>query len=130
MVKSIISTSSAPAAVGPYSQGIGVVCGDKLLCFFSGQIAIDPKSGKLCGDTAAEQTKQIFYNIGALLKSQNMTFENVVKTTVFLTDISEFAAVNEEYSKCFSVFPPARSCVQVSALPLGALAEIEVVACK
>lgn len=128
MKKETVKTSGAPAAIGPYSQGITVEA--KEICFFSGQIAIDPETGKLTGENAAAQTKRIFENIGALLAARDMNIDNIVKTTVFITDIKEFANVNEEYAKHFSSAPPARSCVQVAALPMNAAVEIEIIACK
>ena len=127
MEKTTVAIADAPQAVGPYSQGI-VVRKLTSLAYFSGQIAIDPTSGKLHGQTATEQAEQIVKNIDALLRSQNMTAENVVKTTVFLTDINAFAAVNTVYAAYFGASLPARSCVAVAALPLGALVEIEITA--
>lgn len=124
--KRIISIADAPAAVGPYSQGVAL----KDLVFFSGQIAIDPKIGKLIDGDVVAQTKQILKNIDNLLKSEGLTAENVVKTTVFITDITKFAAVNAAYAEYFSSNPPARSCIEVSALPLGALVEIEIIALR
>ena len=128
MDKSIVNTAAAPKAIGPYSQGISVV--GKEAFYFSGQIAIDPSTGKLIEGNAQEQTARIFQNIDALLASCGMTTENVVKTTVFLTDISDFTDVNAEYAKHFQSAPPARSCVQVAALPAGAKVEIEIIAFK
>ena len=124
--KRIISIADAPAAVGPYSQGVAL----QNLVFFSGQIAIDPKVGKLIDGDVVAQTKQILKNIDNLLKSEGLTAENVVKTTVFITDITKFATVNAAYAEYFSSNPPARSCVEVSALPLGALVEIEIIAAR
>ncbi|MCI9518560.1 MAG: RidA family protein [Clostridia bacterium] len=128
MKKEIIKTENAPAAIGPYSQGIAV--GASEICYLSGQIAIDPETGKPIGGNAAEQTKQIFKNISALLSERSMKTENIVKTTVFITDMKDFADVNAEYGKHFLTAPPARSCVQVAALPLNSAVEIEVIACK
>ncbi len=124
--KRIISIQNAPQAVGPYSQGVAI---DKLV-FFSGQIAIDPKIGKMINGDVTAQTKQILINIDNLLKSEDMTAENFKNTTVFITDMSKFAEVNAVYGSYFSSNPPARSCVEVSALPLGALVEIEIIASK
>ena len=120
-MKQILSSSKAPAAIGPYSQG--VKCGS--LYFFSGMLAIDPETGSLRGKTAAEQTEQILKNIAALLSDYGLAADNVVKTTVFLTDLNNFAAVNEVYGTMFGKEPPARSCVEVSRLPKDALVEIE-----
>lgn len=125
-MKKIINIPDAPKAVGPYSQGVNY----NDLFFFSGQIAIDPQNSKLIEGDVVAQTKQVFKNIDALLKSQNLTAQNVIKTTVFLTNLSAFAEVNAEYAKYFSSAPPARSCVEVSKLPLGALVEIEIIAAK
>jgi len=124
MKKQIISTNTAPVAIGPYSQG--VKAGD--LIFFSGQIPLDAVTGKLVDGGVIEQTVQVLKNIDALLKSQGLTSKNVVKATVFLVDLGDFAKVNAEYAKYFAVEPPARSCVQVSKLPMGSLIEIEVIA--
>lgn len=118
-----ISTTNAPAAIGPYSQGKK----SGSLVFLSGQIAINPASGKIETATVAEQTEQICENIKNLLASQNLGFENVVKTTCFLTDISTFAEFNNVYGKYFTG-KPARSCVAVAALPANALCEVEVIA--
>lgn len=122
--KTIVRTDRAPAAIGPYSQGVRV--GN--LIFFSGVIPLDPDTGTLVGADAAEQTAQVLQNIRALLASQGLSPQNVVKTTVFLTDIAAFGAVNDVYASLFDSEPPARSCVEVSALPKGALVEIECVA--
>lgn len=122
--KTIVRTDRAPAAIGPYSQGVRV--GN--LFFFSGVIPLDPDTGALVGADAAEQTAQVLQNIRALLASQGLSPQNVVKTTVFLTDIAAFGAVNDVYASLFDSEPPARSCVEVSALPKGALVEIECVA--
>lgn len=121
MNKTIVSTDRAPAAIGPYSQGVRV--GN--LYFFSGMIPIDPATGVLVG---ADAPAQVCRNIRALLASQGLAPENIVKTTVFLTDLSAFAAVNAVYAELFESEPPARSCVEVSALPKGALVEIECIA--
>jgi 2-iminobutanoate/2-iminopropanoate deaminase len=123
-MRKIVSSDKAPKAIGPYSQGVkagGFV-------FFSGQIPLDPATGELMGVSAAEQTVQIMQNIAAVLEAAGLGFNDVVKTTIFLTDLADFAAVNEVYGGCFSSEPPARSTVQVSALPRGAKVEIEVVA--
>jgi 2-iminobutanoate/2-iminopropanoate deaminase len=119
-----IQTEHAPAAVGPYSQGIianGII-------FSAGQVAIDPKIGKLIEGGIQEQTRQVLENLSAVLKAGGSSLERVVKTTVFLQDLSHFAAMNEVYSTYFTATRPARSTVQVAKLPLGALVEIEVIA--
>lgn len=119
----VISTSSAPAAIGPYSQAM--VTGN--LLFTSGQIAIDPATGNVVEGGIVEQTEQIMKNLGEVLKAAGATFDNAVKTTCFLAEISDFAAFNEVYGKYFTS-KPARSCVAVKDLPKGVLAEVEVIA--
>lgn len=119
----IISTTNAPAAIGPYSQA--VVCGNML--FTSGQIAIDPATGNVVEGGIAEQTEQIMKNLGAVLEAAGAGYENAVKTTCFLADIADFAAFNEIYGRYFTG-KPARSCVAVRDLPKGVLAEVEVIA--
>jgi 2-iminobutanoate/2-iminopropanoate deaminase len=123
-MKKIISTSDAPAAIGPYSQGIR--SGDFVFC--SGQIPLDPKTGQMAGDDIAVQARRVLDNISGLLKSEALSLENVVKTTIFLTDLDNFQIVNDIYGSYFKSEPPARSTVQVSALPKGAKIEIEVIA--
>jgi 2-iminobutanoate/2-iminopropanoate deaminase len=123
-MKKIISTSEAPAAIGPYSQAVR--SGNFLFC--SGQIPLDPKSGQIVPGDIAAQTRRVLENIGAVLKAEGLTFENIVKTTIFLTDLADFQTVNEIYGSCFKQQPPARSTVQVSGLPKGAKVEIEVIA--
>ena len=124
MQKKIIATSAAPAAIGPYSQAVSA----NGFLYLSGMLAIDPQTGSLVGGDAPAQAKQILKNISALLASEGLSIENVVKTTVFLTDLSEFGAVNAVYGETFAKNPPARSCVEVSRLPKDALVEIECVA--
>lgn len=123
--KTIVQTDNAPAAIGTYSQGV-VYQG---ICFFSGQIGIDPISGNLV-EGLDQQIKQVLNNIDALLNSQNLKRSHILKTTVFLTDLKNFSAVNEAYEKFFERPYPARSTVEISALPKGALVEIEVIAAK
>ena len=119
-----VLTDKAPAPIGPYNQAIQA--GGFLFC--SGQIPLDPQTGEIVtGDTAA-QTRQVMRNIGAVLEAAGLTFADVVKTTIFLLDMSEFSAVNEVYGQSFGTTPPARSTVAVSALPRGSRVEIEVVA--
>ena len=118
-----VETNKAPAAIGPYSQGI-VVNGT---AFFSGQIPLSPETGEVIGTTIREQTEQVMKNIQGLLESQNASFTDVVKTTCFLADMSDFAAFNEVYAKYFTS-KPARSCVAVKTLPKNVLCEIEVIA--
>ena len=123
-MKKIISTSEAPAAIGPYSQGVR--SGNFLFC--SGQISLDPQSGQIVPGDIASQTRRVLDNIGAVLRAEGLAFENIVKTTIFLTDLGNFQTVNEVYGSYFKQEPPARSTVQVSALPKGANIEIEVIA--
>jgi 2-iminobutanoate/2-iminopropanoate deaminase len=123
-MKKIISTSEAPAAVGPYSQAIRI--GNLVFC--SGQIPLDPKSGKIVDGDIRAQTRRVMDNITAVLRAEGLTFENIVKTTIFLTNLVEFQTVNEVYGSYFKSDPPARSTVQVPALPKGANIEIEVIA--
>ena len=125
-MKRIIATQTAPAAVGPYSQA--VVAGNLMFC--SGQIALDPATGTMVGASPAEQTEQVMKNVGALLAAEGLSLTNVVKATVFATDMGAFPAVNEVYARFFASEPPARSFVEVSALPKNALVEIEVIAYK
>jgi 2-iminobutanoate/2-iminopropanoate deaminase len=123
-MKKTISTQNAPAAIGPYSQAVWE--GDFLYC--SGQLGIDPATGTLAGSDAASQAERSLLNVKAVLESQGLNMANVIKVLVFLTDISDFKAVNEVYAKFFNESPPARSCVAVAALPLGGAVEIEVIA--
>lgn len=118
-----ITTANAPAAIGPYSQAIKV----NGMLYTSGQIPLDPVSGVIVGDNITEQTEQIMKNLSAVLTAANTSFDNVVKTTCFLSDISDFAAFNEVYGKYIKSVP-ARSCVAVKDLPKGALAEVEIIA--
>lgn len=123
-MKKIIFTTEAPAAVGPYSQAVRV--GSML--FTAGQIPLDPKSGTIVSDDISEQTRRVLDNLTAVLKAEKMTFADVVKTTVFVTDLGDFQTINEIYATYFGAQPPARSTVQVSALPKGARVEIEAIA--
>ncbi len=123
MMREVISTHRAPAAVGPYSQAVRV--GN--LIFTAGQIGLDPITGKLHEGLEA-QTRQVLDNLQAILEAAGSSLNDVVKTTIFLTDIGSFSTVNAVYGSVFSQNPPARSTVQVAALPLGALIEIEAIA--
>jgi 2-iminobutanoate/2-iminopropanoate deaminase len=125
-MREIIKTPNAPAAIGPYSQGIKISAGKML--FTAGQIALDPLTGRMIEGDVAAQTRQVLENIKAILAAAGATLENVVKTTVFMTDLNEFAAMNEVYAKYFPANPPARSTVEVKALPRGAKVEIEAIA--
>ncbi|MGQ9486298.1 MAG: RidA family protein [Armatimonadota bacterium] len=124
MDKQVISTTDAPAAIGPYSQAIRA--GNML--FVSGQIPLDPQTGEMVGTTAAEQARQVLSNLRAVLQAVGASLDNVVKTTIFLTDLGQFGEVNAVYTEFFPQNPPARSTVQVSALPRGAQVEIEAIA--
>ena len=118
-----VSTEKAPAAIGPYSQA--VICGNML--FTSGQIPINPATGKVEATTIEEQTEQVMKNLGAVLEEAGSCFENAVKTTCFLADINDFVAFNGVYANYFTT-KPARSCVAVKDLPKGVKVEVEVIA--
>ena len=118
-----ISTEKAPAAIGPYSQGI--ILGNVL--FASGQIPLNPATGEIEGTDIVAQAEQVMKNLGAVLSAAGTSFENALKTTCYLADMADFAAFNEVYAKYFTE-KPARSCVAVKALPKGALVEVEVIA--
>ena len=122
-MKTVISTPNAPGAIGPYSQGYAF--GDLVLP--SGQIPVDPATGAIPEGIAA-QAEQSCKNVGAILEAAGSGFDKVVKTTCFLSDINDFAAFNGVYAKYFPEGAPARSCVEVAALPLGAKVEVEVIA--
>lgn len=122
----MIRTDKAPAPIGPYSQAI--LAGGELFC--SGQIAIDPATGELTGSDAAAQADRALRNLGAVLDAAQMDFGNVVKTTIYLIDMNDFAAVNTVYAKYFDASKPARSTVAVAALPRAALVEIDAIAKK
>lgn len=119
-----ISTDKAPAAIGPYSQAVRA--GELLFC--SGQIPLDPATGEMVGGDVTQQTERVMANIAAVLAAAGTTFDNVVKTTIFLADMGDFGAVNEIYGRSFGAHKPARSTVAVRSLPRGALVEIEVIA--
>jgi 2-iminobutanoate/2-iminopropanoate deaminase len=124
-MREIIFTPSAPNPIGPYSQAVKT---DSLI-YLSGQIPVDPQSGTLIEADIALQTKQVFANIAVVLDAAGSSFSNVLKTTVFLTDMNNFPLMNEIYASYFdSDDAPARSTIQVSALPLGSLVEVEVIA--
>jgi 2-iminobutanoate/2-iminopropanoate deaminase len=122
--KTIVRPKRSPAAVGPYNHAVRV--GDLLFC--AGQIPIEPGTGNLVEGDVRAQTLQVLENVKAILDDQKLSFNNVVKTTVFLTNLADFSAMNEVYSKYFTANHPARSTVQVAALPRNANVEIEVVA--
>lgn len=125
-IKEVLHTDFAPAAVGPYSQATTA----HGFIFTSGQIPINPKTGTIEAKTIEEQTEQVMQNLRYVLAQGGVAFDRVVKTTCFLADINDFAAFNGVYAKYFPEAAPARSCVQVAALPLGAKVEVEVVAAQ
>jgi len=122
----VVATDAAPKAIGPYSQAI---ISDALV-FTAGQVALDPKSAELVGKTTAEQTEQVFANLKAVLAAAGTSLGNVVKTTVYLADMADFAQMNEVYAKHFGTHKPARSTVQAAGLPKNARVEIDVIAVK
>lgn len=123
-MKEPIETAAAPAAIGPYSQAIKT--GN--LIFYSGQIPLEPETGTLVDGGIEVQTRQVMENIRALLAASGLNFDAVVKTTIYLTDLADFATVNQVYGEFFGGRPPARACVQVAGLPKGAAIEIEWIA--
>jgi 2-iminobutanoate/2-iminopropanoate deaminase len=122
--KQVVNTQDAPKAIGPYSQAIKA----NGLVFTAGQIPLDPSTGQTVGTDGAAQTDRVLRNLQAVLQAAGTTLENVVKTTIFLKNISDFAAVNEVYARYFKSSPPARSTVQVANLPRDVLVEIEAIA--
>jgi 2-iminobutanoate/2-iminopropanoate deaminase len=120
-MKQTVSTENAPGAIGPYSQAIKA----NGMVFCSGQIPIDPATGEFVSDDVAEQTEQVLKNLGAVLEAAGSSFDQVVKTTVFLADMGDFAAMNEVYARYFSDNKPARATVQAAGLPKNARVEIE-----
>lgn len=125
-MKEVIHTDLAPKAVGPYSQAIMT----ENMIFTSGQIPIDPKAGKIVAETIEAQTEQVMNNLKAVLATVGVGMDRIVKTTCYLADINDFAAFNGVYAQYFLENPPARSCFQVAALPMGAKVEVEVVAVR
>ncbi|MES2856794.1 MAG: RidA family protein [Bdellovibrionota bacterium] len=124
MLKKIHETKKAPAPIGPYSQA--VEAGGFLFC--SGQIALDPATGQVVAGGIPEQTEMVMKNVAAVLETAGLGFENIVKTTIFLTDMADFPAVNEVYGRYFKADAPARSTVAVQGLPRGVKVEVEVLA--
>lgn len=122
----ILSTSQAPAAIGPYAQGVQA----GQMVFVSGQLPIDPATGELCSGTVGDMTRQSMRNVAAILAEAGCTLAHVVKTTIFLKDLEDFAQVNAAYAEFFPENPPARACVQVAKLPKDARVEIEAIAVK
>ena len=125
-MKKMIATDKAPAAIGPYSQAVD--CGSFLVT--SGQVPFDPATGEFVPGGIAEQTRQVLTNIREVLAAAGLTMDNVVKTTVFLQNMGDFAAMNAVYAEFFTAEMPARMCYEVAALPMGALVEIDAVAVK
>lgn len=125
-MKRIINTTNAPAAIGPYSQAVEA----NGTLYISGQLPINPQTGKIEAAEITSQTEQVFANIEAILSEAGYTFSDVVKSTVFLSDIAHFAGMNEVYKKFYQTECPARSAFAVKALPLAALVEIETIAAK
>jgi 2-iminobutanoate/2-iminopropanoate deaminase len=123
-MKDIVLTDRGPKPIGPYSQAVKV----NGFLYMSGQVALDPKTGEMVGTTIAEQTERVMANIKGIIEAAGSNLHHVVKTTVFLKDMNDFAAMNDVYAKSFTQAPPARSTVQVSRLPKDALVEIEVIA--
>ncbi|MCL2377405.1 MAG: RidA family protein [Defluviitaleaceae bacterium] len=126
MEKKIISTENAPKAIGPYSQGIMF----EGLVFTSGQLPLDPSTGKLVEGDVKVATAQVIRNVQAILHEAGSSLDKVLKATVYLKDMGDFAAMNEVYTEFFGANPPARTCFQVAKLPMDAIVEIEVVASK
>ena len=125
-IKEVLHTDLAPAAVGPYSQAVA----SNNIIFTSGQIPINPKTGKIEAVTIEEQTEQVMKNLHYVLAQGGVAFDRVIKTTCFLADMNDFAAFNSVYGKYFPENPPARSCVQVASLPMGLKVEVEMIAVK
>jgi 2-iminobutanoate/2-iminopropanoate deaminase len=123
-MRQAVSTEAAPSAIGPYSQAIRAGS----LLFVSGQVPIDPATGAIVDGDIAAQTRRVLQNVGAILEAAGVSFDHVVRTTVFLTDMNDFAAMNEVYATCFTSPAPARATVQVSRLPKDARIEIDVIA--
>ena len=125
-MKKIVQTDLAPKAIGPYSQAIKVTCAETI--YVSGTIPLNPQTMEIVGSTAAEQCKQVMDNLGEVLKAATANFSDVVKTTIYLTDMNDFATVNEIYATYFPSNPPARATVEVSRLPKDVKVEIDAIA--
>lgn len=127
--KRVVRTPAAPAAIGPYSQAVVVPMGDRRMIFCSGQVALDPVSGAMVGEgDVAAQTRQVLANLGAVLAAADASFADVVRTTIFLADMGDFATVNAIYGERFPSDPPARATVQAARLPRDARVEIDAIA--
>jgi 2-iminobutanoate/2-iminopropanoate deaminase len=125
-MKKIVKSENAPKAIGPYSQAVEV----NGMLFVSGQLGINPATGKLVEGTIKEQTEQVLKNIGEILKEAGYDFADIVKSTCFLSNMDDFKEMNEVYARFFSLNPPARAAFEVAKLPLGAMIEIETIAIK
>jgi 2-iminobutanoate/2-iminopropanoate deaminase len=121
--RTVAESADAPDAVGPYSQAVGAAG----LLFCSGQIPLDPESGEICGETAAEQTTRCLRNLAAVGGAAGTTLDRALRLTVYTTDLGAFSAINEAYAEFFESQPPARTAVQVAALPKGAMVEIDAI---
>jgi len=126
MQRTVIHTDQAPKAIGPYSQAVAVPAGR--MVFLSGQIPLDPATGELIPGDVGAQTTQVMKNLGAVLTAAGLSFDHVVRCTIFLADLADFGVVNGIYGKAFPGSPPARATVQVAALPRGARVEIDAIA--
>ncbi len=127
-MKEVIMTDKAPTAIGPYSQAVRTLSEETLFC--SGQVPIDPEDGRVLDGPAEAQAEQVMMNLKAVIESAGFTMNDVVKTTIFLTDMAAFAEVNRVYESYFKGAFPARSTIQVSSLPRGVCVEIEAIACR
>jgi 2-iminobutanoate/2-iminopropanoate deaminase len=128
MQRNIVRTAEAPAAIGPYSQAVVVPVGDKRMVFCSGQIALDPVTGSMIEGDVEAQTRRVLDNLGAVLAAAGAGFADVVKTTIYLQSMDDFASVNAVYAERFVHDPPARATVEAAKLPRGALVEIDAIA--
>jgi 2-iminobutanoate/2-iminopropanoate deaminase len=128
MQRNIVRTPEAPAAIGPYSQAVVVAMGEQKMVFCSGQIALDPRSGAMVEGGVEDQARQVLANLGAVLAAAGAGFADVVRTTIFLASMDDFAKVNAIYGEKFVNDPPARATVQAAKLPKGALVEIDAIA--
>lgn len=126
MARTVLHSENAPRAIGPYSQAVQVPAGT--LTFVSGQVPLDPKTGELLKGDITQQTERVMENLRAVLKAGGIDFAHVVRCTIFLVDLNDFAKVNEVYGRYFEGAPPARATVQVAALPKGARVEIDAIA--
>jgi 2-iminobutanoate/2-iminopropanoate deaminase len=128
MQRNIVRTAEAPGAIGPYSQAVVVPLGERRMIFTSGQIALDPKTGAMVEGDVAAQTRRVLDNLSAVLTAADASLADVVRTTIFLASMDDFATVNAVYGERFTHDPPARSTVQAAMLPRGALVEIDAIA--